>query len=434
MSRFSKMDAFLKYLAKLVEEGKLLPSKEIYSLLNKYDVSEEDLAFDADPDIVNDEVNEDALFDKWRVELRDHKKLFGFNDGYWFQIRNREGYREEKPNDYIKMYIPLDAAHLENGVGRIMGFLANEGIYHVSKVGKHIRFDDVVVRLTNPQDAYRLAEFIKNDSYIQEGLIEADPFAIQKDGIAYACDGSMAYNSVVASLISLYMKAEYGNMVLSPDGVKFDLDIEGFRSFVNNFYNDLVLNPEKQKDLANDFCDSLSFNVRDCMHIIELVCHSMDPDFTYDDYLEFYRENVYNYNRKYELLSLPTVVEMNNANNSFQEWWNNIYTVLLDLPTVKGKEKIDLELLRLELKRGMLLHDIEDLDLAIVSKKEQLKAYEDVELFDFDDKVVISYLNVPELMKNIKLVKDNVYGNEFEFAIPEVPIDTVDLNIRKLWL
>ena len=424
MDNYSRIDEFLKYLARIIEAGgEILSAKDIHSLLSKYDVSDENIDFDGNPDIVNGEIDESSLFYKIQEALRDDEKISGYNDGYWFHLKSREKYIE-RDDDYIKMYIPLDADHIEYGVGRIMGFLAYEGIYHESSVGKYIRVDDLVVRLTSSKDAYRLAEFIKNDSYIQDGLIKASPFAIEKDGIAYACDGSMSYHSVVASLIKLYIEEEKGNIVISPDGAKFDLSFEGFRSFVTNYYNDLVLHPEKRDNLENDFFHDEEFNVRDCMHIIELICHSMDPNFNYDDYLEFYRNNIYNYNRKYELLSMPTAVDINNMNDS------HLFKTFLHIPSYNEKEKLELDLVRLEVMRGMRIKELEELDLLIANKQGQLNAYQDVELFDFDDKVVVSYLNVPALLESIKLIKKNVYADENGFVYePGVVIDdTVDLT------
>ena len=59
MDNYSRIDEFLKYLARIIEAGgEILSAKDIHSLLSKYDVSDENIDFDGNPDIVNGEIDE----------------------------------------------------------------------------------------------------------------------------------------------------------------------------------------------------------------------------------------------------------------------------------------------------------------------------------------------------------------------------------------
>ena len=53
-----------------------------------------------------------------------------------------------------KLYIPLDKEHIFDGANQLFDFLIREKIPHVSKIGKYISMDDIVVRVDTPENAY----------------------------------------------------------------------------------------------------------------------------------------------------------------------------------------------------------------------------------------------------------------------------------------
>ena len=403
MNRFNRMEEFLKCLEDNVNnQERRLSFDEIYSLLNRYDVKEEDLSFDGNPydfDLIVDTDFMPCVFDNWQSYFNDKEDVLAFNRGYWCQFRNRKvDYKDV--NEHIKMYIPLDSEHLEEGVKKIMQFLSDEGIFHISKAGKHIRFDDVVVRLTNLEDASKLANFIKNDSYIQEGLIKPNPFAIEKDGIAYACDKDMSYNSVVASLMKLYINNELASS--NDNKIEVDLSLDGFRSFVMNYYNDIAMNPEKRDYLISDvkLCEDRN-HINNCMRIIELVYHVLDPSFTYDAYTSFYQANCNDYNRGYELLK-PIVMNEEKKEEK-EEVPNN--------SSINTFEKLEIlveELSALVGHRNALRdlgYSVDALDKLIAQKSGEVSAFIDSHVALKNDDV---------LHEDCKVVKNKSYEGEIE--------------------
>lgn len=200
---------------------------------------------------------------------------------YFCQFISKDRRAREAEN-HIKVYIPLDAYHVEYGAKLIFDFLEQSNISHISKLGKHIRFDDIVVRLINPEDAEKLINFISNTKYIQEGLIEPNPFAFQKDGIALAVDGNLSYNNTVSKLIDLYidtMRKENALDTVSRDNFYLFVYSKYKGQFVD--YNDSSLQTLfKWKD---------SEEAQNYYEIVSLVLKASTQGFTYDDFIDHYK-------------------------------------------------------------------------------------------------------------------------------------------------
>ena len=73
-------------------------------------------------------------------------------------------------------------------------FMARNNIYNVSKIGKHPRFDNIVLRIYNKKDASRIQYFIDNNELIQRNLLPPNPFAIIKNNIEHATNIIVASN------------------------------------------------------------------------------------------------------------------------------------------------------------------------------------------------------------------------------------------------
>ena len=291
MSDINRVNQFLLDVLN-AKKSYSISSKQVYSMLIRNDVDPKDIGLDAS-------VN--GNFDRWCQEFGRYngKNIDVFVDpswSYFCQFKNRHNEVMEK-DDQVKVYIPLDGAHLTHGVEQIFDFLEKNNIAHLSKVGKHIRFDDVVVRLGSLEDAEKLSQFINGNRYIQEGLVKPNPFAVTKDGIAFASDRDISYNSTVASFVNMYVDDVRKKNDFSTFGA------EGFRNFIKNYYNEVIINPSNYNRLASDFdikYDNglMSYNYA---RVAELLYSSLDPNFTYNDYRNYYNRNVNDYYRQPEL-------------------------------------------------------------------------------------------------------------------------------------
>ena len=293
MSNVERINQFLEDVYK-AKKWKNISKNAVYSMLIFNDVDARDMNFDADAN---------GFFQRWCEYFSGYnsKNIDVFVDSNWSyfcQFINNDKFVKSF-DDQVKVYIPLDSAHLEDGVAQVFEFLKSNNICHKSKVGKEIRFDNVVVRLGTLQDAEKLSEFISSNPYIQDGLIKPNPFAVTKDGIAYACDKDISYNSTVAGFVNLYVddvrrRKDHSN-----------LGVEGFRNFIRSYYNEVIINPENYERLVNDFSISPYYSkvptAYNYMRVAELLYKSLDPKFTYDDYKEYYNKNINNYYRDPEL-------------------------------------------------------------------------------------------------------------------------------------
>lgn len=105
----------------------------------------------------------------------------------------------------LKMYIPMDYAHIKEGASQLFDFISSINIEHQSKIASIIRNDDVVVRINKMEDANRILEFINNNNYIKEGLIKINPFVPNYNGVGITMDNNYSFNETIANIISEFI-------------------------------------------------------------------------------------------------------------------------------------------------------------------------------------------------------------------------------------
>ena len=267
---FNAGDVVLKEIYKKLGENYNLdeilqkPSRKVFSAIyhsliytgvdredRKYDVAEED------------------MFRRFCERGRQRANTTTFVDPGWpyfCQFISRD-LNAKGTSDHIKVYIPLDHEHLERGANGIFDFLDQNHISHESKIGKRIRFDNIVIRLTNKEDLDKLLSFVDNNKYIQEGLIKPNPFAFVHNRIALASDGHLSYNSTVANYMMLYF--------IDAHKKKKDVNIKDFYHFVIDYYAKTFVSHENLEQFSEDFS---------CVNADGEKIDYKDPD-VYNDYM-----------------------------------------------------------------------------------------------------------------------------------------------------
>lgn len=193
-------------------------------------------------------------------------------------------------SEHLKIYVPLDSAHIERGAKEIFEFLSKAGISHLSKIGSQVRFDDVVIRLVDPEAVPLLMDFLNNNKYIQEGLMPANPFTFNINGIPMAVDGSLSFNSTIASMVLFYINDKKSKKTLET------VSVDDFYKFVENYYNYVFSSPEGLAKLEEDFpyedrrFETIEAQFVNYKNVFELILKSIKNDFTFDDYINHYRE------------------------------------------------------------------------------------------------------------------------------------------------
>jgi len=150
--------------------------------------------------------NMEHLFDDWIYRNKNKDNLQTFVSEkypYFCQFANRDAVNIA--GEAIKLYIPLNENRLYEGANRLFDFIASEGIHHNSKIGKKIRNDNVVVRVSNMEEAIKVIEFVKNDPYIQDGLMNTNPFTININGVGIAKDGFRSYNTELCNHLTKFI-------------------------------------------------------------------------------------------------------------------------------------------------------------------------------------------------------------------------------------
>ncbi len=232
-------------------------------------------------------------FNNWIQHFEKDKNLRVFVDpnwSYFCQFTSADG-KARSCNEHLKVYVPLDSNHLERGAKEIFEFLSKNGISHGSKIGSQVRFDDIVIRLVNPSDLSKLISFINDNSYIQEGLIPANPFAFNVNGIALAVDGALSYNATVSSMILFYINDKKSKNNLE------SINVNDFYNFVVNYYNYAFTSSEGLARLESDFpwksgrFESPEAQFVNYKKVFELMIKSINRNFTFNDYISHYFES-----------------------------------------------------------------------------------------------------------------------------------------------
>ena len=281
MDNSCRIEYFLKLIANACKNGMDIDSQSVYANLIYLGVDDkrEDIS---------------SNFNKWIEHFKSNKNIDVFVDPSWdyfcqFISPNFDRYTHDCN---IKMYIPIDSQHIEMSVIYLFEFLANENITHLSKIGKCIRFDDIVIRTNNRDNANKIIEFINNNKCIREGLLKANPFAVGTDKISMAWDNTLSYNLVVSSWISNYIKWEYDNNNLNDVSfLRFKLFVEeksfslfekgeGLQEYLDNLIFDYVIKDE-------GFAEIRDAKLFDYCNITKILLMSLNGTVTKDNLFDF---------------------------------------------------------------------------------------------------------------------------------------------------
>ena len=208
MNNIHRINDFLKLIAIASKNGYNIDKSVVYNNLVYLGIS-------------NDVIDISSNFDKWINRFSNNHNINVFidpNKDYFCHFISSK-YDMNIPYKEIKLYIPIDKEHIYDGANYLFDFLIREKIQHMSKIGRHIRFDDIVVRVTNMVDADKVISFVNNNSYLREGNLPLNPFTVCDNIVSMTWDGNLSYNSVLSNWISEYINFEKENNNL--DDVNF---------------------------------------------------------------------------------------------------------------------------------------------------------------------------------------------------------------------
>lgn len=278
-----RIDQFLKFFRDIsVQNPQLqLNYKMVYEKLTKIGTTE----FDNNTKINNN-------FDDWINHFSNDNNIDVFNNEehkYFCQFISSDR-RACRAVEHLKLYIPLDSTHINQGAKEIFEFLSKENISHQSKIGSDVRFDDIVVRLVDRNDAIKLINFVTCNAYIKEGLMKPNPFILDANGVSLACDGELSFNSTIARLISLYINSNKKTNTL------YQVGTGDFYAFVHQYYGNAFMSPAGVSKLVSDFelgtlrKDDLNKILVNYQNVFELILKNFNPEFSINNYFSHFEE------------------------------------------------------------------------------------------------------------------------------------------------
>lgn len=242
-SRIVQMEEFLKYHAKLYKQNPGLEIKRetIYNDLMNYELQK-------------DEVGQSLAkyFDDWQYRFSGRKLdvFYSFQQPRFLQFHHNA--YEKK--DHVKIYLSFSKEDVFECVNMIFDYIDQNEFSTLSKVADVRRSDEVVLRMSNVEDAKKLLEFINNNEYLSTRAKPVNPFLIKSGVAGLANDRLLSYNDTLSFII-----AEYFKKVEDYDKVSL-LD---FRRFVVNYYNNVFASGSEYENFCNssiflEYSDSYS--------------------------------------------------------------------------------------------------------------------------------------------------------------------------------
>ena len=230
MNKIKKIEDFLNLMNECAKNNIIVDSNLVYANLTNMGAKRERI---------------NGFFPYWIQRFENSKNMKVFVNESWKYFCQFKSKKQNMEIDkIIKIYIPLDKEHIYRGANEIFEFLSDNNIVHQSKIGSETRFDDIVVRVNDIYSAETLRNFINNNKYIQEGLMEKNPFCIGDDKLAVTWDGTISYNQVVAEYISDYINSN-----------NKDVSYQSFYEYIIKKYNEVYINGKN----INDFMQSRKY-------------------------------------------------------------------------------------------------------------------------------------------------------------------------------
>ena len=292
MNRYQLMDEFIKKMASILRENndKVIPFEDINELVHTNLVKigtkhkDADLSFDGN-----------NTFNRLKSYFEDYRNIevnIDPRNNYFIQLQNKP---EEHINNIetIKLYIPQDTINMERSARELFEYLSSSNISHISRISKNERFDDIVVQVTNWNDADKIIKFARGNRQIKYGMLEPNPFIFNVDGIGISTSRGGSINNVITSLLSTYLNDKVINDKLNESSL---LD---FIDYSEKYYKHHFVDLNDIGEVVTDFdlkgCENSSSEnnkkIANVGSLVDLFVKGLDPKFNLDSFKEFYLEN-----------------------------------------------------------------------------------------------------------------------------------------------
>lgn len=341
-NRYQVMDDFIKWLACVLEENeeKKIPDEELNNLIYSYLIKINDK--DKEADLSSDGNGTFTRLNSYFKDCRNIETFVDPKDNYYMQLQNRP---EEHLNgmETIKLYIPQDSINMERSARELFDFLNSSNISHISKISKNERSDDIVVQVTNWNDANTIINFARGNRQLKNGMLDANPFLFSVDNISVSTSRGGSINKVISSLLTTYFNDKIINDKLG------EANLLDFTEFAQKYHKHHFVDFNDIGEVVTDFnlkgCEyNTSENNKKIANVgtlVDLFVKGLNPKFDLESCREFYLEN----SNEGKFLGDANAISLlrnykNNVNGS--NFVGSIDSILLEsVDTFKEKYHID---------------------------------------------------------------------------------------------
>lgn len=144
--------------------------------------------------------NVERYFRNWITTFQENATIDVYRDKKNPFVCHFSSKQDCKP--LIKLYIPLDANHIKEGVTQLFSFLSKENILHDSKVLSSVRNDNVIVKVSSIEDANKIVKYLKHHSELTDGLLNMNPFLVPCYKIGVSVVDKHIYNLEVCRVLA----------------------------------------------------------------------------------------------------------------------------------------------------------------------------------------------------------------------------------------
>lgn len=212
------------------------------------------------------------------------KKIKCFSNGYFFAIENRGQYVDDKTfydkmNNSIKLYVSCDIKNLYNVTKSLFDYIIKENIITQSKIAKEMRNDVLVVRVSTPEEAIKIKNYVNSLKY--KSTVKANPFILNAGNVSMTWDGGMfSYNGILCKLLKNYFDKKRKKREL------INVSGEDFSKFIRR---EIFMCSQNPSYLLNEYQNGS--DITNFVKVANILADNLDGVLTEDKLFEYQNIN-----------------------------------------------------------------------------------------------------------------------------------------------
>ncbi len=170
--------------------------------------------------------------DKFKKMIKKSDKYFGKYGQVAFNPESMKSFCIFKKGSVddercTKLYIPVKQEKIEEVSEKLFVFLGENDISHQTKIKGKSSYDNIVLRTDKLGDAKKIIDFINNDDYFADKMMDVKPTMLTEGRVGITKDGNESYTDVISVELMQYLyecKTKGALRTVSIDGFVKHLD------------------------------------------------------------------------------------------------------------------------------------------------------------------------------------------------------------------